>query len=282
MPVKTLTHPETGLTVKLGRNRPTGLLPKLLFHDYVNLAAVPSGPINFDYTAKASAALSQMYLNDQLGDCVIAGLAHAVGIETGNATGTPVIFSSAQITSLYSAIGGYVPGDPNTDNGCDEQTALNYVCTTGYGVTGANKPAGWLSVDVTNIVETRTAAWLFDGGLFMGLELPDAYVNPFPSASGFTWDVAGNPDPSNGHCIISGGFVSGFTDKSDGATISTWGMLGTFTYAAMQKYLVPSAGGELYVVISQDSLNKAMQKAPMGLDWTQLTADFKAMGGNIN
>jgi hypothetical protein len=58
-----------------------------------------------------------MYLNDALGDCVEAGQGHVVGVLTGNAAGTPFIFTDAQMQAIYSAEAGYVPGDPSTDNG---------------------------------------------------------------------------------------------------------------------------------------------------------------------
>ena len=56
-------------------------------------------------------SISQMYLNDTEGDCVIAEMCHSEGIFTGNANGGPVIFTPDQVNTLYSAIGGYVPGD---------------------------------------------------------------------------------------------------------------------------------------------------------------------------
>jgi hypothetical protein len=75
---------------------------------------------------KANAALAQVYANDSLGDCVIADIAHVVGVFTGGAGPEPFIYTRDQIITIYSAIGGYNPADPSTDQRCDEQTALNY------------------------------------------------------------------------------------------------------------------------------------------------------------
>jgi hypothetical protein len=66
-----------------------------------------------------------------------------------------------------------------------------------------------------------------------------------------------------------------------GVTIDTWGLIGTITYPATAKYAVPAANGELYVMLSPDQLEAGYQKAPNGIAWSQLIADFDAMGGNV-
>jgi hypothetical protein len=223
-----------------------------------------------------------MYCNDTLGDCVIAGMAHVVGVLTGNAGTKPFIYTKAQIIALYSAIGGYVPGEPSTDKGCDEQTALNYWENNGaMAVNGAksgtntHRIAGWLAVNAADPVEYRTALWLFEN-LYFGIELPDKWISPMPSASGFTWNVAGAPDPDNGHCVVGAGY------NAMGVAFDTWGMTGLMTDAAIGKYATQDAHGELYTVVSQDGINKATEKAPTGFDWSQLVADFDSMGGSVS
>lgn len=273
MPVKSLKHPTSGKVFKLGRKRPVAHCPRLALKNYLT-RSTPPPPASIDYTAKSKAALSEMYDNDTLGDCVIAGMAHVVGLMTGNADGgQPFIYKNQQIIALYSAIGGYVPGNPSTDNGCDEQTALNYWENNG-APKGSHKIAGWMAVDATNQEECELAMYLFEN-LYFGLELPDQWINPFPSASGFTWDVAGDPDQNNGHCVVGVGY------NAQGVQIDTWGLTGTMTWAAVSKYAVDAAGGALYTVVSMDSISKATQQAASGLDWSQLIADFDSMGGNV-
>ncbi len=281
MPIKTFQHPHSGLTFKLARKRPVARCPRLSLKNYL-MHSLPAAPKQCDYTKAASAALSQVYDNNTLGDCVIAGMAHVVGVLTGNAGTPPFIYTSQQIIALYSAIGGYVPGDPSTDQGCDEQTALNYwmhngACPPNTTLPGGDKHniAGWIAVDATDPVEFRTAMWLFEN-LYFGIELPDAWVNPIPSASGFVWNVAGAPDPNNGHCVAGVGYTS------KGVTFDTWGMTGLMTNAAIAKYATRTANGELYTVVSMDAIDKATQKAPYGFDWSQLVADFDSMGGNVS
>ena len=269
MPVKRTTNPITGNTVCFGRRRPT---TSLRFHlrDYL-VPVLPCAPPAMDYTAKAATALAQMYGNDILGDCVEAGQLHLDGVLTGNA-GDEAIFTLDQAIALYSSEGGYVDGDPGTDNGTDEVTALNDWVTNGLLPGGSHKIAGSLLVDASNVSELQSALWLFEN-LCFGLELPDAWVSPFPSESGFVWDVAGPPDPDNGH------FVIGAAYNAQGVTISTWAMLGILAYAAIAEYCSEANGGAVYVVISPDQIDAARQKAPNGLNWTQLMADFAIAGG---
>lgn len=281
MPIKTVRHPVSGRAFKLGRKRPVARCPRFALKNYLT-RTMPAPPATCDYTQAATAALSQMYDNDTLGDCVIAGMAHVVGVLTGNSGAGPFLYTDQQIIGLYSAIGGYVPGDAATDQGCDEQTALNYWENNGAlppyttSPTGAHNIAGWMAVDATNLEECQTALWLFEN-LYFGLELPDAWINPAPpQASGFVWDVAGAPDPQNGHCVVGVGYTQ------DGIVIDTWGMTGLITNAAVAQYATTASGGALYTVVSMDAISQANQLAPSGLDWSQLIADFDSMGGNVS
>jgi hypothetical protein len=257
---------------KMGRKRPVARCPRLSLRNYLT-RGIPAPPAACDYTKAAKSALSKVYENDTLGDCVIAGMAHVVGVLTGNSGAKPFVYSNQQIVTLYSAIGGYVPGNPATDQGCDEQTALNYWENNGAPV-GAHKIAGWLAVEGTDAAEVRTALWLFEN-LYFGMELPDKWITPFPSASGFTWDAAGPPNPNNGHCVVGVGYTA------QGVAIDSWGMTGLITDAAIAQYATTAANGALYTIVSQDGLNKATQKAPAGFDWSQLVADFDSMGGTV-
>lgn len=272
MSVKTIKHPNSKLTFRLGRSRPVAHCPRFSLHNYL-MRGLPAPPPSCDYTKPAAKALANVYGNDTLGDCVIAGIAHVVGVLTAGATGTPFLYSQQQIIQLYSAIGGYVPGDPSTDRGCDEQTALNYWENNG-APAGTHRIAGWLSVNAADPTEYRTALWLFEN-LYFGLELPDAWINPMPAEPGFVWDAKGPPDPNNGHC------VAGFAYDAQGVTIDTWGMTGTLTDRAIAQYGSQASHGEVYTVVSQDAISKASQRAPTGFDWSQLIADFDSMGGSV-
>jgi len=234
------------------------------------MSGLPIPPPSCDYSTPALPVLQNILGNDQLGDCVIAGGYHILGIETGN-TGSLWTPSMTDILSDYSAIGGYVPGEPSTDNGCDEITAMNY--WTSHGFRDGSKLAGWVAIDPTNVQEVQTAQWLFED-LFFGIELPDSYINPFPSSDGFVWGT-GTPNPENGHCIIGGGYTN------QGIGIWTWGLRGTMTYAGIAQLCSQNAGGSLSVLLSYDQIAKGASKAGNGFAWQDLLSDFQAMGGNV-
>jgi hypothetical protein len=268
--VKTIQN-AAGDTFMLGRTRAVSHGPRLKLANYLK-ASVPQAPASCDYTAKAPSTLRQQYLNNKLGCCVISCGYHLLGVEDGNAEAPEFIASAAEIKADYGEIGGYVDGDPSTDNGCNEETALNFWQNRGFA--DGSKLLGWLAVDASNPEEVKQAIYLFENVVF-GVELPDAWVNPFPDGPGFVWDVAGAADPENGHCF--GGF--GYADQ--GIAISTWGILGWLTWSALKYAERGASGGELYCALSPNQLAKGAMKAPNGVAWTNLIADFDSMGGHV-
>ena len=266
LPVRELVHPTTGQTFKLGRQRPISHCRSLHLKNYLMRSYAPP-PAAVNWVTAAKPSLNLIYLNDTLGDCVIAWGAHMEGILTGNATGVPILYTEDQIKREYRIIGGY-DGTPQSDQGCDEVTALNFWQQNGFA--GGTKIAGWMRVNGADPTEVRAAIDLF-GTITFGVELPNAWCSNMPSASGFSWDTAGTPDPNNGHCFGGCGYVSGQIN------ISTWGMTGWITDAAVAEYTANSDGGELYTVLSMDWLSKVTEKSPSGFDWSQLQADLASM-----
>jgi len=269
--VKSIFSPSHNRHVKLGRRRPVAPSPRMPLSRYLR-AALPTPPASCDFTAKARSVLAMVYLNDQLGDCVIAGGYHIVGVETGNATGTPYVATDAVLKADYHAIGGYVDGDPSTDNGCDEDTAINY--WTSHGFANGTKLLGSVSVDATNRQQVELAVWLSEE-LIVCMELPDAFVNPFPAGDGFVWDVAGAPVPDNGHSVAIAGY------NAQGVIVITWGMIGIITWAALAKYAKPSAGGSCNMVLSPDQVAKGQTKAPNGIAWHDIVVDCDDLGMHV-
>ena len=270
-----VTHPETRMRFSVGgRRRPRPHMPRLSLGNYLR-ASLPAPPAVYDgLTTAARKALRRIYLNDKLGDCVVAGAAHMIGVWTGEAAGPygePTLFADTQLAAAYHNFsdGQY----PASDLGCDEEYALNFWAAKGFapGAWNAHKIMAWVAVDATNMQQVKTALWLF-GGLMSGVELPDAWINPGPAGDGFTFDLAGDPVPENGHCMTH------FSYDSEGVGCATWGMYGGVTWAALAKYMGAAANGALYAAISQDALIRASQKAPNGFNALQLAADARAIG----
>ena len=264
---------ELGRSFKMGRKRAISRGPRLSLKNYL-LTRMPLPPATCDYTAKAGPVLMQMLANDRLGNCTAASAFHISGTMLANAD-RPVIWSAAsQVIPFYSATGGYIPGQDKTDNGANEVDVLNYWQNFGLLPDGSHKIAAWMAVDATNHDEVATAIWLFEN-VYAGAELTDSWVTPVPSASGFTWGIAGAPNPDNGHAFPGLGY------DADGVKISTWGMVGTLTWPAIEKYAGHADGGELYTVLSADSIERVSAKAPNGLDLAQLTNDIQMLNSDM-
>ncbi len=92
-----------------------------------------------------------------------------------------------------------------------------------------------------------------------------------PSRSGFLWDVAGDPDPENGHCVVAIDFTPA------GLIVLTWGMWGVMSWGAVSKYLSVAGQGEFHVVLTDEIIEKANGRAPGGFDAAALTADLEAL-----
>lgn len=270
MALKEIFAPHLGHTVRFGRQIPQVIAPHMKLKNYLR-ASLPSAPSTLDLSGPALASLRNVDQNDVLGNCVIAAINHILGVWTGNG-GSLYQTTAAQILAEYSAIGGYVPGDPSTDQGCNMQTALNWIISN--PMADGTKLTAWLGVDATNVNELRAALWLFEN-LDFGMALPDAWINPFPSADGFLWNTAGKADPNNGHSVMGYGY------DATSVKIDSWALFGGLTYDAIAEYAVANTGGELYVLLSTDVLIRGQQKAPSGVAWGDLITDWDSIGGHV-
>ena len=270
IPVRRGRVPKTNINpqgiISLGRLRPKER-PKLHLKDYATVSFFADVPTSVDYSAKAQNSLSNIYGNDVLGCCVISMCDHLVGVETGNADNEKVA-TLDQVIADYSAIGGYNPNDPTTDNGCDEQTAFSYYQQNGF--FDGTKLAGYVAVDATNKELVKAAIYWFEN-VCVGFEIPDSGVSPIP-ASGQVWNLTGAPNPSNGHAVM----VVGYDDSY--VYVATWGMILKVTWDAFAMYMVPAAGGECYALLTPDELASGQEECPNGIAWASLQADFAALG----
>ena len=257
------------MTFKLGRKRPLARPPMLRLRNYLLRGVEPPPPARGDYATPAIMGLENVLANDRLGDCTAAGAWHIMDVFRANAAHTRDFVTESDVVAFYSATTGYNPNDPSTDQGGDEITVLNYWRDKGFFADGSGKISGYVSVNAADPVELKTAIWLF-GNLYFGVELPDAWVSPFPAASGFTWGAAGPANPSNGHCFVGYGY------NAVGIFVDTWGMFGTLTYEACAKYATTAGSGECYSVLSSAWISPG-GLSPSGFSMAQLQADLQAL-----
>ena len=195
---------------------------------------------------------------DGLGDCTIAGCAHAIQVWS-HAVGKEVTVTDAQVLAKYELWDGYNPSDPNTDQGGIELNVLKQWNNTAfYG----HKLDGFTSVNVANMHEVQQAIYLF-GGIYIGVSLPLSAQNQT------VWDVVkddgtGNTTPGSwgGHCV----FVTGYDNT--GIYFITWGEDMKMTPAFWNKYV-----DEAYALLGQDFIN-AKGTAPSGFNFAQLKSDL--------
>jgi hypothetical protein len=227
---------------------------------------LPPVPAPLNWTAGMPSNFGMM-LNNVIGDCTCAGWGHQKQIWTFNAAGAEVTTPDTDIEALYAACGGYVPGDPNTDNGCIEQDVLNYLHSTGLD---GDKLDAYFEVDVRNHDDVkRTVAWC--GGSYIGFQVP-AYLMQL-TVAGSTWDVPGasgvpsDADTSDvgGHCVV----VCGFDDA--GLDLISWGAQYRMSWAFWAAHV-----DEAYGLIDADWL-RATGQTPANMTLAELQAQMQAI-----
>ena len=254
---------------KTSRYRPRARGLRLRLGSYL-LKSLPTPPASIDYTVKAKEWLSRILKNDVLSDCTAAGAFHIAGAWLANNLSN-ISFDDSDVVKFYSLTTGYDPLKPETDQGGDEETVLNYWVNYGLGTTPNHQAQAWVAVNAADFNEVKTAIWLF-GNIYIGASMPDAWVSPEPETENWTWDAAGPPVDDNGHCFCAFGY-----DAVDRVRISTWGMVGNLTKQGLAKYGVHSAGGECYSILGSDWIDIAKQRAPNGFDALQLASDITDM-----
>lgn len=245
--------------------------PMLRFEDYLirgaGQAPLAQVPLSEDIDRSSRVADIPMYLNDQLGDCTIAGAGHLFGALAVYAGYPEPLFSDQEITTAYSAVSGYVPGDESTDNGADMGTVLQYLHLTGMpDQTGKlHKVAGYAAIsDVTDETLLGTVLNTF-GTIYLGINCPESAEQQFQQ--GVPWTVVpGSPD-EGGHCIVQ---QRRYPSPGPAGADEwwTWGARQHVTFGFVAKYLQ-----EAYVVVSEDWI-AANGTSPTGVNLTQLLADM--------
>jgi len=209
-----------------------------------------------------------MLANDSIGDCVIAMMLHSIEEFHLDAQTEPPAFTDQDAISLYSAITGYNPNDPSSDQGTDETTAMNYWEQPGLRTNGTTHTiAATVAVDASNLDECRIAIDEFVT-LQIGIALPN-------TAKGQTeWTVVGDPDTDPDSAPGSWGGHGIPYREYDGETFTcvTWGAELLLTVPFHQAY-----AQEAHVVVTDEMLNN-QGVGPSGVAWDDLVSDIKKLG----
>src|SRR5208283_1091325 len=155
----------------LSRRPPTSEARSFLSRELLKQVALPTPPDSITIPASCALGLSKVMMNDQLGCCVISQHGHYLANITSQA-GAPFIYSDAQIIADYSAVGGYVPGNPWTDSGCNVSDDIAYLISTGFA--DGSKLLGSIDIDPSNKLALQQATFITNE-LCFGIAMPNAW-----------------------------------------------------------------------------------------------------------
>jgi hypothetical protein len=186
--------------------------------------------------------------NDALGDCTIAGLAHATTVFHGR-IGEKKIMTKPAVVKLYMHLTGGI------DSGLVELDVLNY--WRQHKVSG-DEILAFVAIDPKNHTHVQQGIQLF-GGVYVGFQVQQNCVQEFEERQPWT----SGPLTADGHAV----FAVGYDPK--GVTALTWGNTQQGTWAWWDECV-----DEAYAILPPQA--KDPDFAP-GFNVKQLQADLEAV-----
>lgn len=210
----------------------------------------------------------EMFMNDQLGDCAIAGSIEEVRLANA-LRGVTVKFTDKAAVKNYELIAGYNPADPDSDQGTDVHDLYEYRRATGIVDADGkrHKVVAYAGLTPGDFDQLLIGLSMFDM-VGIGIEVPDYCEAQFEA--GQPWHLEkGRHDIEGGHYIS----VCGATDVNT-AQLYTWGAVGGITRPFYEKFSTVSV-----VALTEEIFEAG--KTPEGLDSAALAKDLKAFHGNV-
>lgn len=243
--------------LKLGKKAPVAHPRTLKLSNYLTGAVLPPPPQKTAWEYAIADDKWEMLGNDAVGDCVIAAMLHYIMAATAH-TRKAAMFNTRQAIQLYSAITGYNPADPSTDQGTVMTDAFSY--WQSIGLFG-HKILGWAAIDHTDLNEIKQGINLF-GGVLVGTAITESMMAQAQA------EEAWNP-PYLG-AVLGGHAIPWLGYGKLGQTCITWGARLQMSPRAIEEV------DEAYVVITEDWLD-AQGKSPSGLNMDALEADLRTI-----
>jgi hypothetical protein len=209
----------------------------------------------------ADAIQPQMFCNNVIGDCAIAGSIEEVRLANALA-GKTVNFTDQTAIENYSAITGYVPDDPATDQGTDVHELFDYRTSTGIIDADGQRHTiiAYAGLTPRDFGELLVALSLFDM-VGVGIQVPDFCEAQFDA--GQPW----HPVPGR-HTIEGGHYVPlvGALDQHT-AQVYTWGATQLMTDTFYNTYCTTAV-----VALTAELFTDG--KSIDGIDFAKLAADL--------
>ena len=245
------------------------------FEHYLrDIRALPTSPLVANRLSKVPVSNLPMYLNDQIGDCTAAAMLKAVTVMTsftGSVAGGAV-FTDDTALAVYEATGGYVPGQPDTDNGATLQSVCQYMVNTGIVDTKNNrhKLVAYAEIgDYTNLALLKSVLYTF-GSVYVAVNIDAAAETQFSNNQPWA-PVAGSPNVG-GHCIPLELSAVGDTSYNQyNTTFLTWGAEQLANDAWVSQQIQ-----EAVVLVSEDWI-QTNGKSVDGINLNGLIADMKTV-----
>lgn len=253
---------EHTITRRLGRCRSDEkkIAKRLQLADFADVPYIlPKIPDDFGHETAVPANGWGMNLNDQLGDCVLAGAYHEHRLWNA-VTGRKFAYSDAQVLHAYEKVGGYDPKRPKeTDNGTDMAAAARYRRV--HGLPDArrrlHKIDAYVALEPGNWEQARVAMFLF-GAAGVGMKFSGANWDQFKAGEPWEWDPRSTYD--------SGHYVVAVADRGGIMSDVTWAALQGMTRRCYDKQVDEALG-----YVSKEYLT-AKGKTPEGFDLPALMA----------
>jgi hypothetical protein len=257
--------------LKHGKLAYTGLTkpaePKLRLADYINSSKAEIEPP----VALAPQPLPPdfhwgMLANETVGNGVVAMMLHSIGIFFIAAGKAPPKFSPADATRIYSHIGGYVPGDPSTDQGLDEGQAFAWWADRGLRCTAdrtLHKIRGSVAVNPKNRTERHLGIYELDA-IQYAIQLPAMWQGK----TMWTGVPGSDPDSQPGSWGGQGIFGRAY-DATGREDIGTWGEDLFAAGDSLDAYLMQAS-----VVATPDMLSRTGMSR-CGISWDDLWSDLE-------
>lgn len=234
------------------------------FEDFFDASKLPRPPEAFGHYR----GVDNFHVlgNDKFGNCVWAGAAHEHMLWTSTWGRKRSRFTTRDVLSDYSAVTGFDPSKPETDQGTDVKTAASYRRKTGIvDATGRrHKIDSYVALEIGNVDQLFLAMWL-TGASGIGFQLPREARNAFDAQQ--PWAV-----PNKAH-VEGGHYVSGVGRAESGnIVIVTWGKTQEVTPDFYERFNDETIAYISLEIIGQKNLS------PEGFDADGLRMHLKNLG----
>jgi hypothetical protein len=235
--------------------------------------AIPEAQFNpppaVDYYSQVPPQTWGMDGNDAVGDCTCAEVDHTTKARQIAAGNAEVQSRAAEVLAAYSAITGYNPNDPSTDQGAEMQAVRDYWRKHGVTLGGhPDKILMFAEIDHRNLLLVRWAVDRF-GAVGLGFNFPASAMDQFNR--GKPWTVVSGSPIDGGHAVTMAGYDAQY------AYVITWGRVQRMDWAFFTAYVE-----EAWVDLDESFVNSVSGQDPFAETLHGLGEQFAQLTGQPN